>query len=130
MGKPAAFSFASVRAVIYNTTLYDLFPTVTVYNSKSPVHVINERTGAFLKFKIPTGENRRLVAYIRNATAVLEENIGGKWVYTENVIHYLTLDSHLTDFVIVPGENEFTINKAEGENPILVITANEPVMGV
>jgi len=130
MGKPSAFSYIGAKAVIKNSTLYNIYPVVTVYNSILPVHVKNINTGAFLKFKVPTGENCRLVADIKNATAILEENAGNKWVYKKNVIHYLTLDSRLTDFLIAPGENEFILDIAEGENPVLTITAHEPVMGV
>jgi len=130
MGGRIAFAFISVRAIIINTTRYNLYPKVTVYNSTIPVHVWNETTGTFLKFNKATGHNHRLVVDVKNATAILEENINNKWVFKENVIHYLTLDSHLTDFVIVPGENEFKILAADGEKPILVITANEIVMGI
>ena len=129
-GKPSAFSCVTTRAVIHNTTLYDIPPVITVYDSVIPVHVTNAKTGAFLKFKIPTGKNHRLVADIKNATAILEENTGDKWVYKENVIHCLTLDSRLTDFIVAPGDNEFKIDASAGENPVLIVTANEPVMGV
>jgi len=130
MGGASAFAFVYGKAVIYNPTLYDIFPVVTVYNSEIPVNVVNVNTGKFLKFKIPTEENRRIVIDIKNITATLEENINGSWQYKENVIHYLTLDSRITDFVIVPGHNEFKIETAEGANPTLTITAHEPVMGV
>lgn len=129
-GKPSAFALIYPKAVINNTTLYDIYPVVTVYDSLLPVHVLNKTTGSFLKFKIPTGIDRRIVIDIYNASAILEEKINGEWEYRENVIHYLTLDSRLTDFVIVPGENEFDVMTAEGEKPILTISAHEIVMGV
>jgi len=132
MGTPSAFAFIYAEAVVYNSTLYDIFPVVTVYDSLLPVDISNINTGAFLKFKIPTGLNNRLVVDVRNATAILEENINGKWVFKQNVIHYLTLDSRLTDFIIAPGKNEFKISTVEGQpgNPVLVITAHEPLLGV
>jgi len=132
MGAPSAFAYIYAEAIIYNPTLYDIYPVVTVYNSVIPVHVKNIDTGTFLKFKVPTGINKRLVIDVKNATAILEENINDKWVFKQNIIHYLTLDSRLTDFVIAPGKNEFKISTVEGqpESPVLVITANETVMGV
>jgi hypothetical protein len=129
-GFPTAFSYITTRAIIYNPTRYDIKPTVTVYNSKLPVYVTNETTGAFLKFKIPVEKNQRMIVDIKNTSAILEEYTDYNWTYKENVIHYLTLDSHLTDFVIVPGNNELTIDKAEDENPILTVTANTPILGV
>jgi len=129
---PAAFSLIDARAVMYNSTLYNIYPVVTVYNTEIPVHVANINTGAFLRFKVPTGKNHRLRADIRNASAVLEENVDDRWVYQESVIHYLTLDSKLTDFVIAPGENEFKLVDMEGQTglAVLVISAHEPLMGV
>jgi len=130
-GAPSAFSFVSAKAALYNSTLYDISPVVTVYNSAVPVHVVNVNTGAFLKFKCPTGKGHRLIADVKNTTAVLEQYINNKWVYKQNVIHYLTLDSDLTNFVIAPGENEFKIMEiGEDETPILVIQAHEPIIGV
>jgi hypothetical protein len=130
-GVPSAFSFVSARAVIHNPTLYHLAPVVTVYNSDTPVHVENISTGAFLRFKVPTGKNRRMVIDVKNATAVLEEYIGNRWAYKENVMYALELDSHLPEFVIAPGENEFKLIEMSGQSkPILTITAHEPVMGV
>jgi len=129
---PASFALIDARAVMTNATLYNIDPVVTVYNSELPVHVANINTGAYLRFKVPTGKNRRLVADIREASAVLEENIDGAWVYKENVIHYLELDSRLIDFIIAPGKNEFKLIGMEGqtEQAILIISAHEPVMGV
>jgi len=130
MGTPYAYAYIYSNAVLNNTTIYDIPPVVTIYNSVIPVEVTNITTGTFLKFKIPTGLNKRIVIDVENATAILEENINGTWEFTGNVIHYLTLDSRLTDFLIVPGENKFKVKTVEGDNPVLTITGHEFIMGV
>ena len=130
MGAATAFAYVYSKAEITNDTSYNLFPVITVYNSTTPVNVKNTTTGTYLKFKISTGQNHRITIDVKNASAVREEYINNEWTNQENVIHYLTLDSHLTSFIVVPGLNKFTIDTAGEESPVLIISANEIVMGV
>lgn len=128
---PTAFSFAFVTGSITNTTLYNVYPVLTVYNSDIAVEIINKTTGKSLKFNRAVGENQRIVVDTKNTTAILEEQINSQWIFRENVMNRLTLESDIAEFYIIPGENVFdAVSPSTKTTPILNVYTHLPVAGV
>lgn len=129
-GAPFAISFASV--VVNNRTPVDIFPIVEVNETYGQlVDILNETTGAFLSVSRIVGTNQKLVIDTERATVWLWELANGAWAQKENVLNWLSIDSQIDQFRIVPGANQLSTNKnVQGQKPIMTIRWREPFLGV
>ena len=128
---PTAFAFVTSETVLDNPTIYNISPTVTVYQSEVAVEVKNVTTGAMLRFNRAVATGERLVIDIANTRVTLETKTETGWKFKENAMHYLVIASDLTEFYIVPGRNEFDLEQLGVESdPIMSISMNIPIMGV
>lgn len=123
---PTPFAFVYADALYYNDTPYELPPVITVFNTGAAAEITNTTTGKTLKFNQAVGANQKLVIDVEELTAILYEYNGAAWVFKANALSWLTLDSDITTFKAVPGENAFTIShQQQSAEPVMSISFNK-----
>lgn len=120
-------------AIINNDTTLDIKPVIDVFDtSGAHVTVVNETTGTYITVSHDVQEHQKMTIDVANATVKLFEKDGDNWKLVDNnILNWMTPDSDLTSFVIVPGINSFTINDdLPGVKPIMTIFWRIPYVGV
>jgi len=124
---------AFTRAILNNPTLYNIRPVIMLFGHERAIEIHNKTTGAFLIFKFPLDANERITIDTKNVRAYIEdldEKTGG-WIFRENILHRMTLNSDIKNFILVPGKNIITLEKHLPEaDVVLILTGDIPVMGV
>lgn len=130
MRLPLVFGSLAPRGIITNPTSEMIYPTVEVTSTAQLVTVTNETVGAHISINRPIGEGQKMVIHMEDASAAIwTQDEGGVYRETEDVSHWLTLDSE--PWGMVPGENVVTIsNEIPAETPITYIKYRIPYLGV
>lgn len=130
MRLPLVFGSLAPRGLITNPTSEIIYPMVEVTSTAQLVTVTNETAGAHISINRPIGEGQKMVIQMEDASAAIwTMDGGGVYRETEDVSHWLTLDSE--PWGMIPGENIITIsNEIPAETPLTYIKYRIPYLGV
>ena len=129
---PRGFVFGSFlpKADIHNPTAELIYPTLEVTSTAQRVTVSNETTGKAVRISRAIAEGQKMVIHMQDASALLfERDDAAQWVESEDVSHWLTLDSD--PWGLVPGDNTVAITGGTAQDtPVTYIQYRVPYLGV